>query len=524
MKHSSKIQKTLNENKNQQMKNSNKEQQKTNINLHYLSCKDKSKRTEPILTGGMCSCQGVGAGRARIVTLSENPNDSEISAINERIKYGDVLIINKTVPALVLVMKKLSALVTEFGGCLCHAAIISREMGIPSIVGVNGVVDRLRGFEGSIVTVNSFQTAIYEGEPPMREMDINKDIDLCNTDKKIKEGIKNIINSLGERGDKTPIYRPYHSIGKLQMELYIKAFDELFNILHVNCETFIEDKEDGKWLYTNRKLGIDHMKAVEALGIDGMKKVLEQREKAVNRFQKICFTFDHHDEKVNEFIDAYIGMIAYFHFRWIFKNALEKKFLEQKLTLSLIERQYIDQVLSFRIATAKTEKSKGDRLYQDLLCLAREYSEIFNLNDERRIIESLENEQLLEYLKRFASDFPQTDNVDIRLGFSLSVLLKRIKEDIRAGYTIDEMATPIYPSEIIQMGYDTQKIFELYVDQIIQTENEHIIQIRGQFKIRKKLLEFGIELVKLHGLNAPEDIFDLNLSEFKELVGLLQDR
>ncbi len=52
-----------------------------------------------------------------------------------KLQQGDVLVSVATNPALLPAMKKASAIVTNMGGLTCHAAIVSRELGIPCVIG-----------------------------------------------------------------------------------------------------------------------------------------------------------------------------------------------------------------------------------------------------------------------------------------------------------------------------------------------------------------------------------------------------
>jgi pyruvate,water dikinase len=61
-------------------------------------------------------------------------NIKDITEI-DRIEEGDVLVTVMTNPDMVPAMRKASAVVTDEGGRTCHAAIVSRELGIPCIVG-----------------------------------------------------------------------------------------------------------------------------------------------------------------------------------------------------------------------------------------------------------------------------------------------------------------------------------------------------------------------------------------------------
>lgn len=75
---------------------------------------------------GMVACRGKAAGTAKVVMHS---------GMLEKVQKGDILVAPETTVDYELAMGKAKAIVTEKGGITCHAAIISRELGIPCIVG-----------------------------------------------------------------------------------------------------------------------------------------------------------------------------------------------------------------------------------------------------------------------------------------------------------------------------------------------------------------------------------------------------
>ncbi|MFH0922530.1 MAG: PEP-utilizing enzyme, partial [Candidatus Micrarchaeota archaeon] len=86
-------------------------------------------KTEQSNTGelkGTPACVGKASGRVRIV--------NKVSDM-EKMETGDVLVSICTFPDLVPAMKKASAIVTDEGGITCHAAIVSRELKTPCVVG-----------------------------------------------------------------------------------------------------------------------------------------------------------------------------------------------------------------------------------------------------------------------------------------------------------------------------------------------------------------------------------------------------
>jgi pyruvate,water dikinase len=75
---------------------------------------------------------------------------------------GEVLVAPMTTPDWVPAMRRAGALVTEHGGVTCHAAIISRELRLPCVVGATGAMDVLQ--DGQVVTVDADHGAVYAGD------------------------------------------------------------------------------------------------------------------------------------------------------------------------------------------------------------------------------------------------------------------------------------------------------------------------------------------------------------------------
>jgi len=72
---------------------------------------------------------------------------------------GDILVSPSTNPNVVPAMKKAAAIVTDAGGITCHAAIVSREMGIPCIVGTGNATEVLK--DGQEITVHATHGNVY---------------------------------------------------------------------------------------------------------------------------------------------------------------------------------------------------------------------------------------------------------------------------------------------------------------------------------------------------------------------------
>ncbi len=112
----------------------------------------KELKGEVILTG-MAASPGIASGKIKIISKMEDL---------DRIEQGEILVTKMTNPDMVVTMQKASAIVTDDGGMTAHAAIVSREMGIPAVVGTREATTKLK--EGEIITVNGSTGKIYKGK------------------------------------------------------------------------------------------------------------------------------------------------------------------------------------------------------------------------------------------------------------------------------------------------------------------------------------------------------------------------
>ena len=112
---------------------------------------DESK-AEVILKGAAASL-GVAYGPVKIIH-----KPTEIDKIND----GDVLVTEMTTPDFVPAMRKARAIVTDTGGRTCHAAIVSRELGIPCVVGTGTATHVLKN--GQVITVDGAKGLVFKGK------------------------------------------------------------------------------------------------------------------------------------------------------------------------------------------------------------------------------------------------------------------------------------------------------------------------------------------------------------------------
>jgi pyruvate,water dikinase len=121
---------------------------------------DESEVDEKLLLVGSGASPGVGIGPVKIVL---NP------AKLNRVKEGDVLVTEMTNPDFVPAMRRAAAIVTDRGGQTSHAAIVSRELGIPAVVGTTQATTMLKN--GEMVTVDGHNGKVYRGRVSKDELE-----------------------------------------------------------------------------------------------------------------------------------------------------------------------------------------------------------------------------------------------------------------------------------------------------------------------------------------------------------------
>jgi phosphohistidine swiveling domain-containing protein len=108
----------------------------------FLRAEEKAREPEDVVKG-LAAAAGVAEGIARVV---KGPEDFD------QVKQGEIMVCIMTNPAWVVVFTKLAGVVCDTGGVLAHPAIVSREFGIPAVVGTTNATQRIR--TGDRVRVN----------------------------------------------------------------------------------------------------------------------------------------------------------------------------------------------------------------------------------------------------------------------------------------------------------------------------------------------------------------------------------
>ena len=162
-----------------------------------------------VLSTGHSVGERIGHGVARVVESAENL---------DQVEEGDVLVTDRTDPDWEPIMKKASAIVTNRGGRTCHAAIISRELGVPAIVGAENATTAIPS--GSMVTVSCAEGDTGQVYDSQLDYEV-QEVDLSEL-KHPKTKVMMIVGNPNEAFRLSML--PSEGVGLARMEFIINSF------------------------------------------------------------------------------------------------------------------------------------------------------------------------------------------------------------------------------------------------------------------------------------------------------------
>jgi len=115
----------------------------------FLQLHIKPEGISPTVIDGIIASAGRYEGRVKVVLTAV-----EIA----KVERGDILVAPMTSPDYVPAMRRAGAIITDEGGVMCHAAIVSRELGVPCVVGTKNATEILH--DGDIVEVNANHNSV----------------------------------------------------------------------------------------------------------------------------------------------------------------------------------------------------------------------------------------------------------------------------------------------------------------------------------------------------------------------------
>jgi pyruvate,water dikinase len=203
----------------------------------------KEKVATSALLEGLGASPGMAYGESKLV--------SDVTELG-KVKEGDILVAVMTTPDMVPAMKRAAAIVTDEGGMTCHAAIVSRELGCPAVVGTRRATELLT--DTMKITVDGEKGLVFEGKKdtatpiapqPQMQLSFAKSKPITATEVKVNVSIPEATQrAIETQADGVGLLRIEHMILGLPKhpKQYIKEgkADEYINELVSRIQTVVD--------------------------------------------------------------------------------------------------------------------------------------------------------------------------------------------------------------------------------------------------------------------------------------------
>jgi pyruvate, water dikinase len=181
-----------------------------------------------VVATGTSVGEKIAGGPARVIT--------DLHRLSE-FRPGDILLADTTTPDWEPIMKQAAAVVTNRGGRTCHAAIVSRELGIPSVVGTGDATEKIR--DGQNITVSCAEGEIgkiYDSLLPFR-------VDRIKLNNLTRPRTKIMMN-LGNPGEAFALSKiPNDGVGLARMEFIINNYIKVHPMALIHPDRIADKKE-----------------------------------------------------------------------------------------------------------------------------------------------------------------------------------------------------------------------------------------------------------------------------------------
>jgi len=216
--------------------------------------KSREQRLAPVedsvILNGLAASPGIVSGKVKVVL-----NVAQIA----KVEKGDILVTPMTSPDWVPTMKKSIAIITDEGGVTCHAAIVSRELGIPCVVGTEKATEILE--DNDEITVNGYDGVVYKGTVEVEKPSEEKIVVIQRSD--VDEIEKVLLKELKEKPKEKK-----KELEEPQAEIEEKEFDE--RVEEERQEIKEKAKEEAEEIVEDyAKINVEQMPEAELLEEEG---------------------------------------------------------------------------------------------------------------------------------------------------------------------------------------------------------------------------------------------------------------
>ncbi len=253
----------------------------TTINRRAAISSESENLKGEVILQGMAASPGIASGKVKIVLDLKDLG---------KVQQGDILVTKMTNPDMVMTMQRSAGIVTDEGGMTSHAAIVSREMGTPAVVGTQKATHSLK--DGEEITVDGSTGKVYKGKLAETH---KKEIKKAEAHTKTKIKVIVDLPTFAERASKTGLNavgltriegiiaesgkHPYYFLEKKEIEDYEEViYKGVSEIAHYFDRVWVRTSDIRSDEFRNLKGAPKEIEANPMLGMHGIRFGLKHPE------------------------------------------------------------------------------------------------------------------------------------------------------------------------------------------------------------------------------------------------------
>ena len=485
----------------------------------------------PLIANGNHSVMGVATGRLNFIASWE-----ELASGAKKIQKDDIVVAYVATNTWTQFMKNFAGMITQEGSPTSHPMLLCRERKLPCVIGLEtDAFENLLKYNGQEVTLDGFHKKIYLGNVPLKTIsieDLKKDFAIPQSlvypsleeTIKVLERYKKLYTTteVGE-GIKHWVFRPHYKMGKLLQDIHYKTYaQKIPELIGLKPESwFIETRTIDDHVCTRLVSWEESLSHFAHLDLDKCRDFNDKMGKLLDKYMAVCNRFEVNLECWHDYIDVMIELRSYLWVSLFFReyvnlqiNKLARKYLVPEYYLN----EYMDYIQSNEIEYDVEMRTSVLKFAQK--CCEVNIASIANVIALQQTYPSLYGD-LIVLAKAYRFNQNSAYEPDLDLDFVWKDVVGTLQQNDFNPQKLEQKIAEKTTKSKKMYFCDEENLsswIEVSVKNRVLQSNGHHIQIRDQWNVREKLLNFASSLVTKGILNKPKDIFDCTILQVEQLI------
>ncbi len=445
----------------------------------------------PILAKGNYSVPGTINGKLKVIHSFESLEKEEITIDPE-----DIVVTYVSTNKWSQYMTNFKGMITQEGGPTSHPILLCRERKVPCVIGMDPhVFKHLLSFNNQEVTLDGLNQIIYLGKIPLKKctyQDLSSrfqpyEEEILPSREQQIENFKNYNVLISEFRDGKELFwqkKPAYPVDPLMQEINLLGYQKRARLLGVK-----EFPSEAKVLqgYVVEKFMTDQEKLhfFSDMNLEKSKKFLNDHAEILQKYENITKNFSLNVQNWEEYIDSMATLRAYIWLGHTFRLHANRMVAKESQNLQM-PRHYID---AYAAQIQSQMEEEDSLLFQDIRDLAHAFS-AFPAIDFEKFKQDYPKE--FQKLEQLGKKYRFQDNLSFTSELNLESLFHRIIKESKKFTANSPSNTSTSNHDFFPQDTPLKEWIEIASKSRILQSNTHHKIIRGQWQVRKELLQLGM--------------------------------